>query len=784
MNKCLQTFLRLIVGICLFPNVSLFADADGPEEYRSQSWWVQGEQIYQNLCIDCHGDQGQGVAGKYDETLYGDRSLESLTRLVDETMPEDHADKCTGSDAEIVSRYMFEAFYSPEARARNNPPRRELAHLTSTQYVTSMADILDFFTAEKQVPTVHGLSAKYYSTRSFKNDSKVIERDDIRVDFNWNESSPESDEIKPEEFSIRWQGSVYAPQSGLYYFQVVTENGARLYVNDTREPLIDSWVSSGMLKSDGGRIYLLGGRHYPIRLDFFKFKDKTASIKLLWTQPGFTSEVIPSAHLYTDSVASSFLLTTEFPPDDNSMGFERGTSVSKSWVRSTTMAAIEVAQFVSDNINKLAGTSPKNDSYSSAIQIFLSEFASLAFGSHLTSAERDFFISRFFSGFDSSGDKGAENVIKDSVKRSVLLILKSPRFLYPSIGSGDAGDFAAARQLSLALWDSIPDARLLRLASTGEIANRSVLERETQRMLMDPRARVKFNQFYHHWLHMDEGEDVDKDPTKFPEFDHHLLSDLKKSLIHFLEDVTWGENPDFRRLLLTDYVYMNSRLTDFYGVDEENLPAGKPQATDEFVPVVLQPDLRAGVITHPYVLSSFAYYGSTSPIHRGVFMTRSILGRFLKPPPMAIEFMDGRFDPHLTMREKVAELTSQETCMACHSIINPLGFSVENFDSTGRFQSHDKGRLIDAVSDYLDVDGDLIRFSGPRDVGQYAAASRMAQMGFIDQLFHHLIKDPAAAYGPDTRNNLHRFFSESNYNIRSLASEIAIRAALDRLDIK
>src|SRR5207247_3185415 len=133
------------------------------------------------------------------------------------------------------------------------------------------------------------------------------------------------------------------------------------------------------------------------------------------------------------------------------------------------------------------------------------------------------------------------------------------------------------------------------------------------------------------------------------------------------------------------------------------------------------------------LLSVFAYHKSSSPIHRGVFLTRNIVGRALKPPPMAIQFMDDRFDPSLTMREKVAELTRPATCQGCHSVINPLGFSLEHYDAVGRFRARENGRPINAVSEYTTDDGATVQLAGARDLAEFAARSEQAQNAFIEQ---------------------------------------------------
>jgi len=160
-----------------------------------------------------------------------------------------------------------------------------------------------------------------------------------------------------------------------------------------------------------------------------------------------------------------------------------------------------------------------------------------------------------------------------------------------------------------------------------------------------------------------------------------------------------------------------------------------------------------------------------------VFLTRNIIGRALKPPPMAVAFKDADFAPGMTMREKVAELTRPQACQTCHSVINPLGFSLEEFDAVGRLRSKEGERDIDTVSDYLTDEGRTVRLAGARDVAQFAVTSEHAQEGFIEQLFHQLVKQPVAAYGENTMDNLRQSFVDSSFNLQQLLVEIAAVSA-------
>ncbi len=637
-----------------------------------------GEQVYRADCARCHGPRGEGVADKHDEPLFGDRSLKSLVRLIGKTMPEDRDEKCTPEESAKVAAYIYDAFYSPAARARNQPARIQLARLTVRQYLNSAADLVASFSRGARLDERRGLDAEYYNARNFNDKKQAFERVDPKIEFSFGDSSPDTNRIDAKEFAIRWRGAVIVEESGDYEFCLKTENGARLWVNNESKMLIDAWVSSGgKVREEKATVRLLSGRAYPIHVDFFKYKDKTASITLQWRPPHKTLQPIPARNLALARVPETMVVGTSFPADDSSVGYERGTSVSKSWDEAITYAAIEVANHVIERLDALSGTKGGATNRLDDLKNFCNQFAERAFRRPLTDKQKRFFIEQQF--------KGARDP-ETAVKQVVLLVLNSPRFLYPELSVAEPSDYDAASRLSLYLWDSLPDDRLLAAAAAGQLHSSSQIAAQAERMLKDIRAKSKLREFFHRWLEMEKAEDISKDTTAFPDFNDTVLSDLRTSLDLFIEDVIWSDKSDYRQLLLADYLFLNERLAKFYGVDL------RPR--DDFEKVAFNPRERTGVITHPFLLSAFAYHKSSSPIHRGVFLTRNIVGRALKPPPMAIEFMDNRFDPSLTMREKVAELTRPAACQTCHSMINPLGFSLENYDAVGRFRTIDNQKPV------------------------------------------------------------------------------------------
>ena len=728
-----------------------------------------GEVVYRDDCMRCHGPVGQGVAGKADEPLVGEKSIASLAKYIVREMPENDPGSLSLADATASAEYIHKAFYSAEARARNHPPRIELAHLTVRQYRESIADLLGSLRGMSSTTEVGGL-AGVYRERPERDPKKpdqnrpeatFKQQVDPVIDFDFADKPPEKGTYAAQ-FSINWSGSVLVPDTGEYEFRVTSPNGVRLYVNppeggSEKNALIDLWVSSAMTRSASAPIFLLGGRSYPIKLEFFKYKDKTASLRLEWRPPGGAWAVIPRTQLSPKFSSRVHVVDVPLPPDDGSIGYERGASVSREWTEAVAKGALQVSAMIGPGLFGLAGTKADAPDRADKLKAFSLRFAQSAYRRPLTD-EQKADLAKIYEGV-------APEV---AAKRAFIFTLSNPAFLYPGIGPQD--DYAVASRLALTLWDSVPDVALLKAAAAGQLKDAAQVRQHARRMMKDPRAKSKLRDFLHHWLHVEEGAEIAKDQKEYPGFDRGVVMDLRTSLDLFAESIVWSEESDYRQLLLSDTILMNDRLAKFYGQ--------KIEAGAGFQPVKMDADQRAGVLTHPYVLATFSYTKSSSPIHRGVFVTRNILGRMLKPPPMAIAFMDDKFDPSFTMREKVTELTSKPACMSCHVTINPLGFSFERFDAVGRVRATDNKKPVDAVSDYTTSDGNVIKLIGARDVATHAAESLAGQAGFVRNLFQELVKQPPTAYSPELLGRLTEQFRADKFHVRNLAVEVAVIAAL------
>lgn len=735
-----------------------------------------GEMVYKQKCASCHGAKGEGATDNYPHPLVGDRSVGELIDYISKSMPEDKPGTCVGEEARAVSQFIHEAFYSPTAQARNKPARIELSRLTVRQYRNAVADLIGTFRGTGKIEKQPGLRGEYFKSRRQNGKDRAIERIDPVVAFDFQDKSPDAEKMEPHEFSIRWEGAVFAPDTGEYEFLVRTDQATRLWINDLNRPLVDAYVKSGSDTEHRGSMFLLGGRTYALRLEFSKAKqgvdDKKAkerppapaSIFLEWTRPHRVREVIPARCLSTSKPSQWCVVSSPFPPDDRSLGWEKATSISKEWDQATTDAAIEIATYVVDHLDELSGTKRDAGDRVGRLQDFCRRFAERAFRRPLDDDTRKLFIDR---QFDEAGDP------ETAVKRVVLLILKSPRFLYRELGgpaeSGNNPHDVASR-IAFGLWDSLPDQPLLNAAAKNELTTREQVASHARRMLDDPRTQSKLSDFLLRWLKIDHVPDVAKDTEKYPEFNATIANDLRTSLELFLDEVLSSEAADFRQLLLADSLYLNGRLAKFYGAD---LPEDAP-----FQLVPLDSNERAGVLSHPYLMAGFAYTATSSPIHRGVFIARSVLGRTLRPPPEAVTPLAPSLRPDLSTRDRVALQTKPESCQSCHAMINPLGFTLEHFDAVGRFRKEENGKPVVATGAYRTRHGDTVKFNGVRDLANFLADSQETHAAFVEQLFHAFIKQPIRAYGSQTKESLRLTFVHQNFHIRKLLVEIIATSAL------
>lgn len=735
---------------------------------------ARGEAIYRKACQECHGASGEGVEQAYAEPLQGDLTLGELTELIADTMPEEDPETCVAEDAAAVATFLYHAYYSEAAQVRNRPPRISMARLTGEQLRQSLADLFGHFHEPTGTTDDRGITGTYFKGPRWKKENKKLERVDATLDFDFGTEGP-AEGIEPEEFYIQWLGSLIVNETGRYELVLRSSCSCIMYFGGHERVLVNNHVQSEGKEEFRRTLQLTAGRAYPLRIEFIQRKRKTkqppAKISLSWVPPGGSEEIIPHRHLAPQWYSGAFPLQTKLPPDDRSYGYERGIAISRQWDESTSQAAIEFARIAVDELYPRYRRKHRKepDENRAKLRAFLGELVEVAFRGGIDDATKTLYVDK---QIDATEDDA------EAIKRVVLASLKSPRFLYPLLDSDRSRAQRVANRLALVLFDSLPsDEWLLKAAEKNQLQRQGQVRDAAWKMVNDYRTRAKIRAFFYQWFDISQMEEITKDGEQFPGFDAELLADLKKSLDAFFDDVIWSDSGDLRQLLQADWMYTTDRMAAFYG--DAWKPAekqGEAQAGD-LARSVSDSAVHVGVLTHPLLMSHLAHHSATSPIHRGVFLTRHVLGRVIRPPNAAFAPLNPDLHPDLTTRQRVELQTGEVNCQVCHEKINSLGFALEHFDAAGRFRSHEMNHPIDATGNYVSRDGVQVEFEGARELGDFLAGSQDCHRSFVESAFEHFVKQPIAAFGPRVADQLTKSFQSSGYNVRELIVSIAVIAA-------
>src|SRR5207249_310060 len=250
---------------------------------------------------------------------------------------------------------------------------------------------------------------------------------------------------------------------------------------------------------------------------------------------------------------------------------------------------------------------------------------------------------------------------------------------------------------SFFLWSSIPDERLLDFAERGQLSNPQTLERETRRMLVDPRAIDSLvATFAGQWLNLRRVEETVVDPGRYPNYDESLLQGFQRETELFIGS-TIRDDRSVVDLLNADYTFLNERLARHYGM---------PAIYGSRFRRVTLPDhaQRGGLLAQGALLATTSYPDRTSPVLRGKWLLNNIFGLPVPPPPPGVdtnlETKPGAKTE--SIRERLAQHRQNPSCNSCHSAIDPLGFTLENFDVIGGWRTVDEsGKPVDASGSTL-----------------------------------------------------------------------------------
>ena len=461
---------------------------------------------------------------------------------------------------------------------------------------------------------------------------------------------------------------------------------------------------------DGEKVYetVIGGDKDRIALDL----DQAAPMDDV---NGRTKNIRFSTTTGPHKVGVTFVRRTFAESDDRLQPFIPGTTQD----RILSIPSVEIRgpfnpSGISDtpSRDRIFTCHPQNgaDESSCARQI-ISEFAKRAYRRPVSDNDMAPLNAFYQQGYASGG-------FEEGVRRALTRILASPNFLYRTeIAPDDAepGDVFAlssleiASRLSFFLWSSIPDDELLALAINDELKDPAILRQQVQRMLADPKSTTLSSSFAYQWLGLDALDEINPDGTIFPYAygAGDLRGDFKKELELFIDSVI-RENGSVIDLLDADHTFLNERLALHYDI---NTIRG-----NNFRRVTLDNPNRWGLFGKGGVLMVSAYPNRTSPVLRGAWILENIMGTPPPVPPPDVEDLAENEvgKPPSTVRERLEQHRENPTCNACHSVMDPLGFALENFDATGKWREIDRFTRTDIDASGLLPSGTVV--NGPMDL--------------------------------------------------------------------
>ncbi len=284
------------------------------------------------------------------------------------------------------------------------------------------------------------------------------------------------------------------------------------------------------------------------------------------------------------------------------------------------------------------------------------------------------------------------------MQAAVSAILVNPNFLFrverdpigiPANTAYRISDWELASRLSFMIWSSVPDAELLELAQQGRLSDDGILASQVQRMLDDVKSKSLVTNFADQWLYLRNLNSITPDLRLFPDFDENLRRAMHQETSLFVESV-FKEDRSVLDLINANYSFLNERLAKHYGVPNVYGQRFRRVALDE-------DSHRGGLLRHGSILTVTSYATRTSPVIRGHWVLKNLLGMAPPPPPPNVPTLpDVTVNGNLSVRERLAEHRANSACAACHDSMDPVGFSLENFDAVGRWRDFDEGAMIDS----------------------------------------------------------------------------------------
>ena len=394
----------------------------------------------------------------------------------------------------------------------------------------------------------------------------------------------------------------------------------------------------------------------------------------------------------------------------------------------------------------------------------LSHYGMLLFRRPLTAAELDNRVGLARRISEQTKDFYA------GLRYSLSMLLQLPDFVFrteaatPSADgkSGKLDAYSRATRLSFLMWNSTPDAELLRAAESGELNTPEGLAKQVDRLMASPRLDEGMRAFFDDMLQLDTFDTVSKDSLLYPKWGSGMATSAREETLRTVIGLALHDNGDIRDLMTTRQTYIDRRLAVLYRV-----PFG---FTGDFVKYEFPAESgRSGILTQISMLSMFSHPGRSSPTKRGVALLDIFLCAPTPEPPNDVDFsvVNDEKSPLKTLRERLMAHATNPVCASCHTRSDPMGLSLENFDTIGGYRTTDNGEKINASAT---IQGH--NFSGAQGLGQYIHDSPQYPACVARRLYSY--SRGVKSWSTDDFPEAYKAFQNSGFRLRALLKGMAM----------
>jgi hypothetical protein len=456
-----------------------------------------------------------------------------------------------------------------------------------------------------------------------------------------------------------------------------------------------------------------------------------------------------------------------FPPDDRGAGFDNLASVLSLSPIHLSLYFSAAGVLASEALSNAAQRAQLLDCDLASggevcARAALSRFLPRAWRRAVTEAE----VERQLAPFRLAVARGDGPEL--GLRLSLQSVLLSPHFIFrieldpepTSHTPHRLSGYELASRLSYFLWSSMPDDELFSAAAAGLSDDASVRAQAT-RLLANDKAQALVQNFGGQWLHTRRIEEAHPDPVKFAGFDAGLRAAMKAETEGLFREIVFGGLPA-DQLLTASFTYVNDRLAQHYGLS----PVGSTNMTR--VDLSGRPE-RGGLLSQGGFLTVTSHPTRTSPVNRGKWVMNELLCTEVPPPPPGIDVkVEEGPATGASLRQRLEKHREDPSCNGCHSLMDPIGFGLENYDAIGAYRTLDEGLPVDSAGTLPDGSA----FSGARDLAALIAADPNYARCVTDKLYIYALgrtpEDAAQHLDETLRTQLTEAFRNGGYDYREL----------------